>query len=250
MDDLLEAFREMFKQSGVKGIPIVFLMTDTQVVDDRFLIYINSILASGWISGLFPKDEIDGMLGALRNEAKSCGIPDMPEAMLQFLIGRVRTNLHVILCFSPVGDLFRVRARRFPALIMSTAIDFFHPWPREALVSVAFKFLEEVELPTADIRSNLAIHMAEEHLSVTERSKKYLETQGRFNYVTPKSYLELIGFYKYLLNNKRADVMRLIDRLDVGLSTLRKTAADVAELQVSVVSPQFVCLNYLRPCLD
>lgn len=31
VDDLLEAFREMFKQSGVKGIPIVFLMTDTQV---------------------------------------------------------------------------------------------------------------------------------------------------------------------------------------------------------------------------
>jgi dynein heavy chain len=55
VDDLLEAFREMFKQSGVKGIPIVFLMTDTQVVDDRFLIYINAILASGWISGLFAK---------------------------------------------------------------------------------------------------------------------------------------------------------------------------------------------------
>lgn len=210
-------------------------------MDDRFLIYINSILASGWISGLFPKDEIDGMLGNLRNEAKSCGIPDNPEAMLQFLIGRVRTNLHVILCFSPVGDLFRVRARRFPALIMSTAIDFFHPWPREALISVAFKFLEEVELPSADIRSNLAVHMAEEHLSVTDRSKKYLETQGRFNYVTPKSYLELIGFYKYMLNNKRADVMRLIDRLDVGLSTLRKTAADVAELQVKSIRFRWFC---------
>lgn len=31
----------------------------------------------------------------------------------------------------------RVRARRFPALIMNTAIDFFHPWPRDALISVA-----------------------------------------------------------------------------------------------------------------
>jgi dynein heavy chain len=112
VDDLLESFREMFKHSGVKGIPTMFLMTDSQVVDEKFLIYINAILSSGWISGLFAKDEIDSMLGALRNEAKANGIPDLPEAMLQFLILRVRTYLHVVLCFSPVGDIFRVRARR------------------------------------------------------------------------------------------------------------------------------------------
>ena len=181
-------------------------IADTQVVDNRFLIYINAILASGWISGLFQKDEIDGMLGAINNEAKSAGIPDMPDARLNFLISRLRQNFHVVLCFSPVGDTFRVRARRFPALIMSTAIDFFHPWPREALISVAAKFLDEVELPSDDIKSNLAVHMAEEHLSVTDRSKRYFETQGRYNYVTPKSYLELIGFYKYLLGQKRAKV--------------------------------------------
>lgn len=52
--------------------------------------------------------------------------------------------------------------------------------------------------------------------------------------MTPKSYLELIGFYKFLLDQKRTEVQRQIDRLDVGLSTLRKTAADVAELQVDL----------------
>jgi hypothetical protein len=102
------------------------------------------------------------------------------------------------------------------------------------LISVAYKFLDDVELPTPEIRTNLSIHMAEEHLSVTESSIKYFATQGRFNYVTPKSFLELIGFYKFLLNKKRANVMRLIERLDVGLSTLRKTAADVAELQIDL----------------
>jgi len=117
---------------------------------------------------------------------------------------------------------------------MNTAIDFFHPWPREALISVASKFLEDVELPSPEIHKNLAVHMAEEHLSVTDRSKKYLETQGRYNYVTPKSYLELIGFYKFLLEMKRANVTRMIDRLDVGLSTLRKTSADVAELKIDL----------------
>lgn len=234
VEDLLESFREMFRIAGVKGIPLMFLMTDSQVIDERFLIYINSILSSGWISGLYAKDEIDSMLGSLRNEAKANGIPDIHESMLNFLISRVRTNLHVVLCFSPVGDTFRVRARRFPALIYSTAIDFFHPWPEEALVSVAYRFLDGVELPNDDIRQQLSLHMAKEHLSVTDRSKKYYESQGRYNYVTPKSYLELIGFYKYLLAKKRDSVQKNIDRLDVGLSTLRKTATDVAELQIDL----------------
>ena len=154
--------------------------------------------------------------------------------MLEFFISRVRTNLHVVLCFSPVGDVFRVRARRFPALIYNTAIDFFHPWPRDALISVADKFLDEVELPSPELKEQLSIHMADEHLSVTDRSKQYLDSQGRYNYVTPKSYLELIGFYKYLLDQKRDYMMKLIDRLDVGLSTLRKTADDVDQLKIDL----------------
>lgn len=74
-------------------------------------------------------------------------------------------------------------------------------------------------------------------ITITRRQKastEYYETQRRYNYVTPKSYLELIGFYKFLLDQKRTEVQRQIDRLDVGLSTLRKTAADVAELQVDL----------------
>ena len=71
----------------------------------------------------------------------------------------------------------------------------------------------------------------EEHLSVAQMSQHFLETQRRYNYVTPKSFLELISFFKYLLGNKQADLQRLIDRLDVGLSTLRKTSQDVTELQ-------------------
>ena len=34
VDDLLEAFKDMFKLSGVKGQQLVYLMTDTQVGGD------------------------------------------------------------------------------------------------------------------------------------------------------------------------------------------------------------------------
>ena len=53
--------------------------------------------------------------------------------------------VQVALCFSPVGSKLRVRSRKFPAVVNCTAIDWFHEWPQEALESVSFKFLQEVE---------------------------------------------------------------------------------------------------------
>jgi dynein heavy chain len=62
-------------------------------VDDHFLISINAILANGWVSDLFAKDEVDQLLGGLRNEAKSNGIPDTSDAMLAFLIQRIKVRI-------------------------------------------------------------------------------------------------------------------------------------------------------------
>lgn len=55
------------------------------------------------------------------------------------------SRLQVILCFSPVGSILRVRARKFPAVVNCTAINWFHEWPEDALVSVSARFLEETE---------------------------------------------------------------------------------------------------------
>ena len=153
VEDLKEELRAVYMAAGVRGNPIVFLMTDSQIVNEQFLVYINGIITSGWIPDLFPKEDIDNILGSIANEAKSAGVPDSPEARINFFVPKVKKNLHVVLAFSPVGDTFRVRARRFPGLVNSTVIDQFHPWPRDALVSVAERFLEDVDMSgSSDIR--------------------------------------------------------------------------------------------------
>lgn len=40
-------------------------------------------------------------------DAKKDGIQDTPDSMFAYLVERVRNNLHVILCMSPVGEPFR-----------------------------------------------------------------------------------------------------------------------------------------------
>jgi len=97
------------------------------------MIPINDILNSGWISDLFPKEDIDAMIGNLRGEAKTAGIPDQADKMWAFFLDKMKRNMKIILCFSPVGENMRIKSRKFPGLINATSMDWFHSWPRDAL---------------------------------------------------------------------------------------------------------------------
>lgn len=88
-------------------------------------------------AGLMPKDELDMIINDIRPIMKAAqpGVPDTWDNLYAFFLNRVRDNLHVMLCFSPVGNKFSTRAQHFPGLINGCTIDWFLPWPEEALTS-------------------------------------------------------------------------------------------------------------------
>ena len=200
--ELKEDLKIMYNKAGVKGEKILFLFTDSQIAKEQFLVYMNDLLSSGDIADLFPPDEKDNCINAVRNEVKGEGISDTKENCWDFFIGKVKANLHVSLCFSPVGENFRRRALRFPALVNCTVIDWFQPWPEEALLSVSMRFLAEVDLGTDEIRTIVQEFMPYSFLGVNKASEDYLRTDRRYNYTTPKSFLELIKLYSNMLNSK------------------------------------------------
>merc|ERR1712054_334155 len=104
----------------------------------------NDMLSSGAIPDLFTREEYDAIFGGVRNAAKASGYTDDRDGLFAFFIDKVRKNLHYILCHSPVGDDFRIRGRKFPALISCMVVDEFMPWPRDALQGVAAKFLADL----------------------------------------------------------------------------------------------------------
>lgn len=83
----------------MKNIPTVFLMTDAQVADEKFLVLINDMLASGEINGLFTDDEVTDILAAVKNEVRAQGIEDTKENCWKFFIDKVRRNLKVWVLF-------------------------------------------------------------------------------------------------------------------------------------------------------
>jgi dynein heavy chain len=230
----------LYTKAGVKGTPVTFLMTDSQIVNERFLVYINDLLSSGFIPDLMTPEDKENMCNAVRNEVKAAGIVDTNENLWDFFIDKVRKYLHVCLCFSPVGDKFRVRARNFPALINCTVIDWFQPWPHEALVSVAGRFLADVPNIDEALLENLQFHCAFAHMAVNDASGAYFNEDRRYNYTTPKSYLELISLYKSMLEQKRLDLKHAKERLENGVDKIAQASAQVADLQANLKEEQVI----------
>jgi dynein heavy chain len=201
VNDLKEDLRTMYIRAGVKQENILFLFTDSQVTDEKFLVYINDLMSSGNIADLFPTEDKDGIISSMRLEVKSRGLVDSPENCWAVFIERVCRSLHVCLCFSPVTDSFRRRAIRFPALVNCTTIDWFQAWPEEALLSVSQRFLADVAL--GEDATAVVNFMPFSFLQVNKVSAAYLQTDGRYNYTTPKSFLELIRLFKIMLSRKR-----------------------------------------------
>lgn len=73
--------------------------------------------------------------------------------------------------------------------------------------------------------------MAHAHTTVNLASRQYLISERRYNYTTPKSFLEQISLYSKLLKNKAVELKARVERLENGLDKLKSTAVQVDELK-------------------
>lgn len=231
INDLKTDLNNLYRRAGLKGLSSVFLLSDGQITDEHFLVYINDYLSSGEIFGLFTDDEVEEILNSLRSEAKSQGYNDLKENIWKYFINKVRRNLKIVLCFSPVGHTLRTRARRFPALFSGTIIDWFHPWPRDALYSVVIRFLEDFKSISNDLCISIANFMADTHIDVNQISIQYLANERRSYYTTPKTFLEFIQFFQHIYENKQVKIELEIVRLLSGLEKLGSISEQTAILQ-------------------
>jgi len=196
-DDMRQKF---FMTCGVDEKQTVFLFSDTQIVMESFLEDVNNVLNNGEIPNLYAAaDEMANVMEAMMEQNKN--VPGykglgQQQVWLDFQ-KKCKENVHIVLAMSPIGDDFKRRLRMFPSLVNCCAIDWFLPWPKEALQSVAEFFIKEVEdLPEKDGIVALCVDM---QIRTTDLTLKYKEDEKRYYYVTPTSYLVLIQAFMLLL---------------------------------------------------
>ena len=192
-------------------------------------------MSTGEVAGVIPKEEKDTFAleskGVYAKEVSKSYDPT-PGELWTWVINRVRDCLHVVLSFSPVGPKFRERARKFPALFSSCTIDWFLPWPEDALVSVASKFLDDFYVDTSkDLKKELVFHMGKVHDMVTQVCDIFFQRMRRYVYVTPKSYLSFIDLYKESYKQKYDLIFEEENNINRGLERLAEANKDVEGLK-------------------
>jgi len=136
---------KLFFASGYEGAPYVFLFSDTQIINESFVEDINNILNNGEIPNLYNAEDYGNIIESVKEANKLNpdfkAIADDNNAVYNVFVKNARNNIHLVLAMSPIGDDFKRRLRMFPSLVNCCAIDWFLPWPQEALSSVATVFL-------------------------------------------------------------------------------------------------------------
>jgi len=249
-NNLFEDIKLLYKTAGIKGRPVCFIFTDAEVKDEGFLEYINQILSTGEVSGLFAKDEVDAIIGDMRPVAKKeagKGFIDTADNLWRYFLQRSRANLHIMLCMSPVGVLLPGRCRKFPGLINCTTVDWFLPWPELGLKNVAESFIQNFDMAsTPEVKKAVMVHMGMVHKLVQDATLEYLSKYRRYVYVTPKSYLSFLKSYLVVYKKEKDGVDVLKVKIDNGLEKLYQAQDDVAKMKIELAASEIILAEAVK----
>jgi len=227
--------KTVFRKAGIEKRKMVLLLSENELRDDAFYEDLSSMLSGGDIPGLYNTEELrnirDYIAEAIKKESEGImgsyaagqqQMTELQETTYNKFTNNVVDNLHIVLCFSPVGSKFRNCCRDYPAVLNTTTCIWFLTWPDYALSEVANKFVRDMNLPEKQ-QEGMASTIAYMHISALEMAEKMKMEKERTFYLTPTHYMDLMRGYKRLLEEKGKEIEQLKNKLANGLLKFKET---------------------------
>jgi dynein heavy chain len=205
-EDWVQEVKDLMMKAGLAKKNCVFLLNDYVLKYSYVLADVNNLINQYEIPGVFGKDDKVAIYETCRANAREDGRMDLyntvnPNHLMDYFTKRVEKCLHVILCMSPTGSTLQERIRMFPSLVNCCTINWFTDWPRDALIAVAQKFLEEIP-NVAAIQENIKQVCFRFHNDCLEMSRNFMKQLKRPTYITPTTYLDLMNVFEDLLRKQ------------------------------------------------
>jgi dynein heavy chain len=124
--------------------------------------------------------------------------------------------------------------------VSNAVIDWFFPWPANALQKVAENFLADEEALPEEHRAAVVQHLVFTHQSVTHAASRFAEALRRYYYVTPKNYLDFITNYRIQMKANNKSISVSTKRLSGGLQKLIEAAEAVDRMSLVLTEKKVV----------
>jgi dynein heavy chain 1, cytosolic len=260
-ENFADDLRNVLRLAGVAGDPIVLIFDESNALDGDYLEMMNAILACGDVPGLFEGEIRSSLLSSLRKHI-SDGSLTTDEALYERFVKRVQQNLHVVFTLScdlasrqllapqnnrdlvvenlavsrddtvdtnpglhsPGSELLT----RSPALYNRCIVNWIGDWDEETLTAVADL---KLEVSRGQERTQIVEAAVEIHLIAQEVLASCAGKDGR---VTPRHYLEFVEQLNRITLEKGDEIQEGANRLQNGLSRLRRAGVAVDELKESL----------------
>eukprot|EP00762_Andalucia_godoyi_P003304 ANDGO_06532.mRNA.1 Dynein heavy chain len=252
--------RSVLKRSGVKGEKICFIFDESNILDTAFLEYMNALLASGEVPGLFEGDELAALLNSCRESARLAEERiDSDDDLFKWFLNRVQRNLHIVLTMNPSNPDFTNRTATSPALFNRCVVDWFGDWNELALSQVASEFVSRIDLSQCfasaaeeglmDHFKRLSSDQYEQESAFSVAASQSLvglhdtgssvgavftRRQGVSFFVTPRHFLDLIRHFERIMLEKSAQILDQQLHVTRGLEKLGQAELEVASLKASL----------------
>ena len=215
LSDFQKFLKALLIEAGIENRSIVLYVEDHQMCETEFYEYLNSLISSGEIPGLYAPEEIDPLLNNLQDELRNeyeC------RNVYELFVTRINRNLRIVLSLDCKHPDFMSNCSSNPALTTKCNVIWSDSWSKGSMSKVSDVQLAEaihnLEIPADELNSLLM----QIHISSIDSG------------ATPLHFFQFIDNYKLILGSKISSQDGQSRHLIAGLDKLREAAETVDKL--------------------
>ncbi|KAJ3140439.1 Cytoplasmic dynein 2 heavy chain 1 [Physocladia obscura] len=223
--------KEVMHAAGVLDEESLFILEDFQLIEPDFLEYINGLLSSCEIPGLYTQEEIDTLTSTLKVSHSEDGFSG---SLFDYFIHRVKKNLHIVLILDSANPQFVSNCESNPALYTRCQIQWMESWLPDSMRTLCEdSFGTSERLKGFDDRDKLisnllTIHKSCVNIGATPRHLlEYIQAYEKVYCLKLQGYEEKIKYFGGGLQ-KLHEASKFVDALSADA---KKQEIDLAKKQ-------------------
>ena len=210
--------------AGVDGDHTIFLLEDHQIVTPTFLEFVNSLLSSGEVPGLYTSEELEPLLSPLKDAMSEEGYRG---SLFGYFSQRVRTHLHIVLIMDLAGSNFTANCESNPALYTHCSYQCMEQWSQQTMLAIPDLFLRRLSTggtAGTDLAGTSGEQLAQGFFHVHQSCSSLGGS-------TPRTYITFLKTYRSVYQSKKEDITKRQKHLQAGVFKLNEATSLVDELK-------------------